>query len=61
MDNPIPTSFAQEVLDLTNAERARYGLPPLTLDSQLNQAAQSHSEDMALNDFFGHIGSNGST
>lgn len=61
MDISTQTAFVEQVVALTNAERARFGLAPLTMDSQLSQAAQNHSVDMALNDFFGHIGSNGST
>ena len=55
------TQLIQEVLRLTNEERAQWGLSPLTLAPQLTQAAQIHSEDMAHNDFFGHIGSDGSS
>ncbi len=54
-------AFIQQVFTLTNLERAQFGLAPLTLDIQLSQAAQNHSNDMAYNDFFGHAGSNGST
>ena len=50
-----------QVIVLTNAERAQFGLAPLTFDPQLSQAAQNHSFDMAHHDFFSHIGSNGST
>ena len=51
----------QEILDLINDERSDAGLDPLSWNQQLDNAAESHSEDMALNDFFGHIGSDGST
>lgn len=53
--------IANQVLALLNAERARAGCQPLSLDSRLMRAAQQHSEDMAVNNFVGHIGSNGST
>ncbi|MGB3492892.1 MAG: CAP domain-containing protein [Elainellaceae cyanobacterium] len=53
--------FIQEVLDLTNQERATAGLQPLTLDIQLNRAAQEHSESMAVDDFFDHTGVDGSS
>ncbi|GEM_PF-526448 len=49
-----------EVLDLTNEYRSQYGLDPLTLNRELSLAAEKHSEDMAINDFFSHEGSNGS-
>ena len=43
-----------EVVDRTNAERARHGLPPLALDARLAAAAQAHSADMMRRDFFAH-------
>jgi len=51
---------AQAVVDLVNAERVSAGCAPLQVNSKLVAAAQGHSEDMALNDFFSHTGSNGS-
>ncbi len=46
----------------TNTYRMQQGgcLTPLVVNAQLNTAAQRHSQDMALNDFFGHQGSDGS-
>ena len=44
----------QAVLDLVNAERAQAGCSPLRAQNQLLQAAQGHSQDMALRDFFSH-------
>ena len=44
----------QEVLNLINQERSNAGLNPLLLQSQLDSAANNHSEEMALRDFFGH-------
>jgi Cysteine-rich secretory protein family/TerD domain len=43
-----------EVVTLTNAERARHGLRPLTFDARLAQAAQAHSADMVRRGFFAH-------
>jgi len=54
-------TITDQVLTLLNAERARAGCQPLSLDSRLMRAAQQHSEDMAVNNFFGHVGSNGSS
>jgi uncharacterized protein YkwD len=54
-------SIEQQVVDLTNQERARVGCQPLTISPQLSAAAEGHSKDMALNNFFSHNGSNGST
>lgn len=54
-------SPVEQVLELTNERRARAGLRPLKLNAKLSAAAQAHSESMAHNDFFSHIGSDGST
>lgn len=55
--NPLVT----QVLNLTNAYRQQNGLPALTFNNKLISAAQKHSRDMALNDYFSHYGLNGST
>ncbi|MBP0019486.1 MAG: pre-peptidase C-terminal domain-containing protein [Cyanobacteria bacterium SBLK] len=39
------------LLELINREREKANIPPLQLSSQLGEAAQSHAEDMAANDF----------
>jgi len=56
----ILSQFAQQVVDITNEERDKAGCAPVSVSLQLTEAAQGHSEDMALNDFFSHTGSNGS-
>lgn len=61
--------FDQEFLLLVNNERALHGLAAVTLDPQLDLAAQLHTDDIAYNDINltdpinvdPHIGSNGST
>lgn len=53
--------FVQDVVNLTNQERAAAGLPPLASDPALMTAAQGHSQDMADHDFVSHTGSDGST
>lgn len=55
------TSVIQEVVNLVNQERHRAGLSPLRIHSQLNAAAQAHSNDMVRNNFMGHTGSDGSS
>ena len=50
-----------EVIDLVNDERAAEGLGPLRYDADLTAAARGHSQDMGLNDYFDHIGLDGST
>lgn len=56
----MQTELINQVLELTNAERAKAGLSPLKLNSQLVDAAQDHSSDMAYDDFFNHTGVDGS-
>jgi uncharacterized protein YkwD len=56
--SPEPT-FAEEVVALTNEERAKVGCPDLTVSPQLTQAAQEHSADMAVNDYFSHTSLDG--
>ncbi|HEX8682138.1 MAG TPA: CAP domain-containing protein [Ardenticatenaceae bacterium] len=53
--------FERRVIELTNEHRREAGCPDLARDDQLTTAARNHSADMALNDFFSHVGSNGST
>ncbi|MCP4357833.1 MAG: CAP domain-containing protein [Chloroflexi bacterium] len=53
--------FEQDVLDLVNQERATAGCAPLTANDQLVTAARDHSDDMAVNDFFSHTGSDNSS
>ena len=58
------THFEDEVLDLTNAARAKRGCcgkegcfdaaPALHLDARLRRAARVHAMDMADNDYFDH-------
>ncbi|WP_229324649.1 CAP domain-containing protein [Streptomyces sp. UNOC14_S4] len=53
-------SAVEQMLSLVNQERARAGLPGLVLDGGLCAAAQRQSDDMARNNFLGHVGSDGS-
>jgi uncharacterized protein YkwD len=52
--------YVNQVLELVNKARTSQGLAPLNLQSQLNSAAQVHSQDMACHDFVDHVGSDGS-
>ncbi|MGY2063152.1 CAP domain-containing protein, partial [Nocardia gipuzkoensis] len=54
------TSSADEVISLTNAERAKAGCSALKAESHLTQAAQAHSEDMAKTGNFDHNSAKGS-
>lgn len=53
-------NYVNEILSLINAERANAGVQTLTFNSQIATFAQSHSEDMAFNNFLSHDGSDGS-
>ena len=48
------TKFRQQLLDLTNAERAKVGAPPLIMNETLHKVAQYHSEDMGKVGYFAH-------
>ncbi|MEU8617913.1 sigma-70 family RNA polymerase sigma factor [Streptomyces sp. NPDC048623] len=52
-------SEAQQVIDLTNAERAKAGCGPVTANTLLTRAAQGHSDDMAARNFFDHTNPDG--
>ena len=61
-DNPTVTgNFLDKVVELTNQERSQLNLSPLTADPLLTQAAQTHTENMAVQDFFQHAGLDGSS
>lgn len=61
---PPPPSTAENntFAGLLNGVRsnAGNGAGPVTYDSRLGVAAQSHANDMVANNFFSHTGSNGS-
>jgi uncharacterized YkwD family protein len=48
------SQYAQQVIELTNKERARAGLPALKADAQLSAVAQKKSQDMQQNHYFSH-------
>jgi uncharacterized protein YkwD len=61
---PEPGNLEQiraATLCLVNQERARNGELPLTVSSELEQAAQGHTEAMVGEDYFAHIAPNGET
>lgn len=51
---PANSSFVQQVIDLTNAQRTKNGIPALKADAQLNSVAQKKSVDMQQNNYFSH-------
>ncbi|ACL75780.1 CAP domain-containing protein [Ruminiclostridium cellulolyticum] len=48
------TAFQKRVVELVNAERAKNGLKPLTMNSQVNKTATLKSQDMAKLGYFDH-------
>ncbi|TMR07618.1 CAP domain-containing protein [Nonomuraea turkmeniaca] len=53
------TAEENEVIRLTNAERAKGGCGPVKHDPQLRAAAFGHSDDMAKNNYFDHASRDG--
>ncbi|MBE3570892.1 MAG: hypothetical protein IMW92_12505 [Bacillales bacterium] len=47
-------AYEQQVVDLTNKERAKYGLPPLKIDPTLSKMAREKANDMAVHHYFSH-------
>jgi len=60
---PLQTNhgFTNRVIELTNQERSKAGLQALKFERRLTTAAQRHSQDMALQDYFSHKQLNGGT
>jgi uncharacterized protein YkwD len=56
-----PTSFASRALARTNSYRSQFNCPPLRENTQLEQAALAHSQDMALHGYFDHNSPSGQT
>ncbi|MDP9865490.1 MULTISPECIES: CAP domain-containing protein [Streptosporangium] len=55
----VGTAEENEVVRLTNAERAKGGCQPLKHDAQLRKAAYGHSADMAEQGYFSHTSKDG--
>ncbi|MGG3738755.1 CAP domain-containing protein [Aeribacillus pallidus] len=47
-------AFEQKVVELTNNERAKFGLPALTFEPELAKVAREKANDMARNHYFSH-------
>lgn len=64
-ETPAPTPAGagdpMALISAINRERQRRGLPLLHANSSLMAAAQAHSVDLAVNNRWGHIGTDGST
>ncbi|MCA1058469.1 CAP domain-containing protein [Rossellomorea aquimaris] len=48
------SQFEQQVVELTNQERAKQGLPALKVDAELSKVAREKSRDMQANNYFSH-------
>ncbi|GAA5041831.1 uncharacterized protein YkwD [Thermocatellispora tengchongensis] len=57
----VGTAEENEVVRLTNAERAKAGCKALVHDAKLHTAALNHSKDMAANNYFSHTSRSGKT
>jgi uncharacterized protein YkwD len=55
----VGTAEENEVVRLTNLERAKGGCAPLKHDPQLRQSAYGHSADMAAKGYFDHTSQDG--
>ncbi|MDO5561158.1 MAG: CAP domain-containing protein [bacterium] len=49
----------QKIVDLLNLERAKKGLGPLSVNEQLDQAAIAKGENMFSNNYWAHVGPDG--
>jgi uncharacterized protein YkwD len=58
---PAGTLKTDQIVVLTNAERAKAGCGPLVVDARLTSAAQAHSTDMAQHSYFDHTSLDGRT
>ncbi len=62
---PIPTSpnqdFINRAIARTNSYRQQHGCAPLAENTQLDQAALGHSQDMAIHSYFAHNSPSGQT
>lgn len=51
----------RELLNITNYERAKEGLPPLTINSKLTEAAKKKGAHMIQNDYWAHFAPDGTS
>ena len=59
--DPVHTSANNTFAPMLNGVRSDAGAGAVSYDARLGAAAQGHANDMLANDFFSHIGSDGST
>lgn len=58
---PTTNAVAEELLRLTNIERAHAGFPAMMLNADLIRAAEIHANDMHARGYLSHTAPNGST
>jgi len=58
-DNPQSVLTQKGVINWTNSQRAKYGLPPLSENSELDKMAEAKVDDMFKNQYFDHISPSG--
>lgn len=54
-DTKVNPPNRQELLALTNAERAKVGVAPLVESELLDESAQAKADDMEANKYYGHV------
>ena len=52
--DPDVSDYEKQVVTLVNEQRAKYGLKPLTLNTQLSRVARAKSQDMKDKGYFSH-------
>jgi uncharacterized protein YkwD len=57
----LSTITTSRIVQLTNTERTKQGLQPLTINSALTHAAELKAKDMFANQYFAHISPTGVT
>lgn len=55
------SNIISQIVSLTNSFRQQNGLAPLALNSRLSNAAQTHTQNMAFQDFVSHTGVDGAS
>ena len=66
LTNPAVLGYSSQItsaqiIELTNAQRQKYGLPALTINPLLEEAARLKAEDMFANDYWSHRSPTGKT
>jgi uncharacterized protein YkwD len=57
----VPDARTNDLATLINRARVEHGAQPLARSSELDSAADAHSQDMLVHDYLDHTGSDGST